>query len=292
MNIKTGDWDEKLCELFSVPMQCLPTIVPSCGDIAKIKHSGRNIPVKANVVDQQASLFGHGCRQIGDTKITFGTGAFILTLTGNHLLQAPEKGLLPTIAWQRHNQSPVYALEGGVYNAGSAIDWAQRIGLFEHYNELNQFDRAPAIERNLAFVPALSGLACPHWDRQAAGLWLGLSLDTDKIDMMQSLLEGIAFRAAEVVNAVNDFTPVNEKLSIDGGVSVNPYFCQFLANILNRKVLVKTNSELTAMGTAQLAGANIEEDGNDVRFYSPTVDLSQYCEKFSEAVSRSRDWRC
>lgn len=250
------------------------------------------MPVTASVVDQQASLFGHGCRHSGDAKITFGTGAFALALTGDKPLRSPEQGLLPTVAWQLSDQAPVYALDGGVYCAGSAIDWGRQLGLFIDYADINQFAAAPAIERNLVFVPGLSGLACPHWDRNAAGAWIGLSADTDKQDLMQSILEGVALRATEVISAMDAFTKVGDSISIDGGVSANPYFCQFLANTLQRQVVVKPMAELTAMGTAQLAGADsvvvMENEGAET-CYLPDVSVD-YRERFERAVSCVRNW--
>src|SRR5690606_32343334 len=136
----------------------------------------------ASVVDQQASLYGHGCRRRGDAKITFGTGAFALAVSGESPVRAPELGLLPTVAWQKAGQAPQYALDGGVYNAGSAVDWARSLGLFDDYAAINAFDGASAAARDLVFVPALSGLACPHWDRRAGGMWIGLTLDTGRED--------------------------------------------------------------------------------------------------------------
>ncbi|MFT5504749.1 MAG: glycerol kinase [Planctomycetota bacterium] len=294
MDLESGQWDQQLCDMFGVPLECLPEIVPTSGYLGSIVSQGRHIPVRASVVDQQASLYGHGCRELGDAKITFGTGAFALVLTGNQALRSPEQGLLPTVAWQMESSVPMYALDGGVYCAGSAIDWGRKLGLFKEYAEINQFDRASAIERDLVFVPALSGLACPHWDRTAAGIWLGLSLETDALDLMQAVLEGVALRAAEVIRAMSEFVAIGDQISIDGGVSVNPYFCQFLANVLGRQVLVKPMAELTAIGTAQLAGAESIDLGlNDapVLRYQPTIDMSHHSERFSEAVARSKNWR-
>ena len=286
LNLETGDWDIELCELFGVPVETLPQIVPTTGDLGRIG----DIPITASVVDQQASLYGHGCRQPGDAKITFGTGAFALTLSGKQLLRSPEQGLLPTVAWQREDEAPVYALDGGVYCAGSAIDWGRKLGLFDQFDEINHFERAPAIERELVFVPALSGLACPHWDRRAAGLWIGMSLDTERRDMIQSLLEGVALRAAEVVQAMSAFTGAADSISIDGGVSVNPYFCQFLADTLQREVAVNSMAELTALGTAQLAGAEVSA-GDAITRYPPRARGQEYLEQFGHAVARARDWR-
>jgi glycerol kinase len=294
MNLHSGAWDSELCELFGVPLQVLPEIVPSTGDLGEILQRGRRVPVRASVVDQQASLYGHGCRQPGDAKITFGTGAFALVITGNELKRSPEQGLLPTVAWETTPGKPVYALDGGVYCAGSAVEWARNLGLFEDYAEINHFERDAAIERDLVFVPALSGLACPHWDRSAAGLWLGMSLQTDRRDLMQALLEGVALRAAEVIRAMGEFAVIGERVSIDGGVSVNPYFCQFLANLLGHRVSVNAMAELTALGTAALAAGGELELAVDLDLrhdYLPDSDMSPYLERFSEAVTRARNWR-
>lgn len=294
LNLQSGNWDEELCALFEVPLEALPEVVPTTGDFGRAECRRGSIPVTASVVDQQASLYGHGCREAGDAKITFGTGAFALTVTGETPLRSPEQGLLPTVAWQLQGQKPVYALDGGVYCAGSAVEWARKLGLFDSYDEIAAFERAPAIERELAFVPALSGLACPHWDRRAAGIWVGLSLDTDRRDLVQALLEGIAFRSVEVVRAMGEFVEVGDDISIDGGLSVNPYFCQFLADLLGRRVAVKSMPELTALGTAQLAGAveSVPSNSADgIAYYCPRADRSRDFERFSDAVSRARGWR-
>ena len=294
LSLHTGEWDGELCELFGVPRQVLPEIVPTTGDLGEIRQRGRPVPVRASVVDQQASLYGHGCRRPGDAKITFGTGAFALAITGNEPLQSPEQGLLPTVAWELTPGRPLYALDGGVYCAGSAIEWARKLGLFEDYVEINRFERGAAIERDLVFVPALSGLACPHWDRSAAGLWLGMSLQTDRHDLAQALLEGIALRAAEVIRAMGGFVALAERVSIDGGVSVNPYFCQFLANVLGRRVSVNAMAELTALGTAALAaGGELPgaAGGGEHTEYIPDADMTGLLDRFGEAVARARGWR-
>ncbi len=296
MNLQRGQWDKDLCDLFGVPVQALPEIVSTTGDFGRIILKERHIPVTASIVDQQAALYGHGCRKPGDAKITFGTGAFALVITGDKPLQSTSQGLLPTVAWQFKNQNPVYALDGGVYSAGSAINWAYSLGLFKTYDEINQFSQPSAVENDLVFVPGLTGLGCPHWDRKAGGLWIGLSLNTQSDDLMQSILEGIVFRTAEVITAMNEFVSIKDDISIDGGLSANSYFCQFLADVLNRKVLVQSSSELTALGTAKLSMGNdidIQLDLKDslMRKYQPEIDKSFYLEKFKDAVKRSAKWR-
>jgi glycerol kinase len=163
MNLRSCEWDADLCAAFGVAPECLPLITPCTGDLGTLEVGGKHVPLVASLVDQQAATYGHGCRLAGDAKITFGTGAFAFAIIGTELPQQLH-GCLPTIAWGRAGEAPVYALDGGVYAAGSAVDWAGRLGLFDSLEELEQLEAEPAIARGLAFVPALAGLACPHWN--------------------------------------------------------------------------------------------------------------------------------
>ncbi len=252
MSLDTCTWDADLCALFGVPLEALPEITSTTGALGEVSIGGRTVPLSASVVDQQAAVYGHGCRNPGDAKITFGTGAFALAIAGP-ARPATGSGLLPTVAWAQSGRPPVYAVDGGVYAAASAVNWARSLGLFSDFAEVGQFATPPAISRGLAFVPALAGLACPHWDRRAAGAWMGMTLDTTKADLVQALFEGIAFRMAEVFAAMEAVRPVASPVSIDGGLSRNSYFCRFLATALGREILVSDEAELTALGTAALA---------------------------------------
>ena len=293
MDLRSCTWDTELCALFGVPLDCLPTIVPTAGVLGQ----WRGIPVCASLVDQQASLFGHGCSQAGDAKITFGTGAFALAVAGPRCPDGSTTGLATTLAWRLGQQAPVYALDGGVYNAASAVNWAKQLGLFQDHTEINQFAKSPAIDRGLAFVPALSGLACPHWDRQAAGLWIGMGLDTSRFDLMQSVLEGVALRAAEVIDSLNTQVPLQSVLSVDGGMSRNAYFMQFLANVLQRQLIVPAFTDTTALGTARMAFQGLGELAPPSKappsaHYAPTLNwpVQPARERFGRAVQRARHW--
>jgi glycerol kinase len=290
MNLETGDWDPELCRLFGVPGECLPQIRPTVGSFGEID----GVPVAASMVDQQAALDGHGCRAAGDVKITFGTGAFALGVTGAHIVRLPERGLLPTVAWQIGRERS-YAVDGGVYNAGSAVDWALRLGLAPDLAALDRVERPPAIERSLAFVPALSGLACPHWDRSAAGLWIGMGLETDAPDLLQALLEGIALRTAEVIEAMGAALPIGSPVSVDGGLVRSDYFVRFLASCLGRSLVVRAFDELTAFGCAGLAaaatGRQLTVPRAGERVIEPANDGAAWRARFAEAVSRAKGWR-
>ena len=289
MNLATCAWDDDLCRLFGVPIEALPRIVPSTGDFGSLDCGGRKIPLAASIVDQQASLYGHGCRNAGDAKITFGTGAFALAVTGSTVPDAD--GPLPTVAWQRAGEKPTYALDGGVYCASSALNWARDLGLFADFAEIDRFDGPSAIARGLAFVPALAGLACPHWDRGARGAWLGLSLDTTPRDMVQAVLEGVAFRTAEAVRAVESVQPLSVPISIDGGMVANGYFCQFLADVLKREILVSSEPELTAIGVAALAAESVGAPfplRRGGRLIAPQQIPASHAARFSRARSLVR----
>jgi glycerol kinase len=297
MNLATGEWDPELCRLFGVPMHLLPPIQACVGEFGIARRM--NVPIVAGIVDQQAALFGHGCRTAGQAKITFGTGAFALAVTGRLPVSAPDSGLLPTVAWRLGAQT-IYAVDGGVYNAGSALDWARRLGLFSQFTEIEEFEAPSAIERGIVFVPALSGLACPYWDRTAAGLLVGMGLDTSSRDLVQAVFEGVALRSAQAMAAMHARLPLASSVSIDGGLSRNPYFCRFLANALNRTVFVPATVDLTGLGISQLAylGAGLSSDGSvppvaaPERTIAPRAPLSDDLHaRFADAVERARGWR-
>lgn len=249
MNLATATWDAELCRLFGVPIEALPAIGPTSGRLGALPGGAA---LTASIVDQQAALYGHGCRRPGEGKITFGTGAFVQCVTRG--LRRPEKpGPLPTVAWQRDGEPVTYALDGGVYAAAAAVNWARALGLFTDYAEIDAFAAAPAIDRGIAFVPALAGLGCPRWNRAARGAWLGLGLADGKPDLMQSLLEGVALRSAEVLAAIAAEQPFSGPVSIDGGMSRNRYFVGFLREVAERALTLSDEPELTAAGLAQMA---------------------------------------
>jgi glycerol kinase len=301
LNLADGRWDDQLCGLFGVPLEILPEVRPTAGSFGALSVAGMKVPLTAAVVDQQAALFGHGCHTPGQAKVTFGTGAFALAVAGERPIDGADRGALPTVAWQLQGSPRIFAAEGGVHTAGAAIDWLHGLGLFTDYREIDGFDRPSALERDLVFVPALAGLATPHWDRGAAGLWLGMGLDTDRRDLCQAVLEGIALRTAEVVCAIAGVIPLEPSLSVDGGLSKNDYFVRYFARAVGKTCEIPATSEMTALGTAQLAmlGAGLATSADSLppvpparRRYVPDAPLdTALVSRFGEAVGRCRNWR-
>ena len=293
MNLADGAWDAELCALFGVPMECLPEIVDNTGEFGAIETSAGKAPVCALIVDQQAALYGSGCRDPGDAKMTFGTGAFALMVTGSEIHRGYERGLLPTVAWRKPGEATVYALDGGVFTAAAAVNWARSQGLFEAFDDINAFGAPAAIDRGLVFVPALSGLGCPHWDRSARGAWLGLSLDHEPADLVQSVLEGVALRSAEVLDAMNACTGSIGAVSVDGGLTRNPYFLQFFADSIEKPVERQTEPEVTALGVAMLAGEAVgapDLTSSDRETVPPRPGGETRRQAFARAVALARKW--
>ena len=286
LDLSTGDWSEELCALHGVPRDALPPIRAVDAGFGTLD----GVPVKVSIVDQQAALYGHGCRAPGDTKITFGTGAFLLAVAGRERPEA--EALLPTIAWQRQGEAPVFAVEGGVYDAGAALEWLRRLGLYTDTRELDGFDGPTALSRGLVFVPALSGLAAPYWDRKAAPLFIGMEAATGRRDMVRAALEGIALLTVGLIDAAQPpGAPITE-ISIDGGLSQSAYFARFLAAASGRTVKVPDMHEMTALGLAALCGTEIGAARGAVRRFTPDGSVSEQDRaRFAAAVGKSRGWR-
>ena len=291
MNLESCTWDASLCQMFGVPIRCLPEIR---GNLTGFGQVG-GIPITASIVDQQAALYGHGCRLRGDTKITFGTGAFALAVSGTAVPDLTNlRGLLPTVAWDL-GHGPVYALDGGVQDAGSAVDWALRAGIATGLEDFDNFTAAPAIERGLFFLPAFSGLGAPHWDRTAAPTLIGLTPEMTRRDMCQALLEGIAFQSAALVTELGQLLPFSGPISIDGGLSENRYFVSFLSQLCQREIAVSASPERTALGAALLAaralGQTLPDDLAKPVIVMPGPTMVSWDARFAEGIARSHNWR-
>ncbi|MDQ6435337.1 FGGY family carbohydrate kinase [Mesorhizobium sp. LHD-90] len=299
MNLGTCAWDRALCDLFGVPMELLPEIVSGEEPIGTVATPSGPLPLLASVVDQVAALYGHGCRSPGDGKVTIGTGAFALMLTGFERPAGLGEGIVPTAAWPTAN-GRAYAADGGVYTAAAAVEWLMRIGLLGGLGEIDALSGPSAASRQVFFVPALAGLACPHWDRSAAGLFIGMDTATSREDMIKAVLEGVAFRIAEVVDTLG--FAAGTAISVDGGLTRSGYFMQFLADICQRPLIGRGEAEVTALGAAHLAQAIASKrDPSEPLTVSglqatahPEVEAGATTalrDRFAEALARSKGWR-
>ena len=253
-DINRLEWDDELLALFDVPRAILPEVLASAGYIGELDFGGgRSLPLHALLVDQQAALFGQACFAPGDMKCTFGTGSFLLMNTGT-APRLSDHGLLTTVAWQMPGGT-TYALDGGIFVTGAAVQWVTESLHFLPDVASSALVAARSTDSAVTFVPALAGLAAPHWQSEVRGAIFGLSRATTPADIVRATLAGIACRTYEVVKAMErDAGQSPAYMKVDGGPSVNSYLMQFLADLLGLEVRVAAAREATAIGVANLAG--------------------------------------
>jgi glycerol kinase len=255
-NIHTMAWDEELLQLFEIPRSILPAIHANAHLFGETdsSHFGRAIPIAGMAGDQQAALIGQACFAPGMVKSTYGTGCFMLMNMGSKAVVSTNR-LLTTPAY-RIGAETAYALEGSIFVAGAAIKWLRdTLGLIESADATEDMARAANPDHGLILVPAFAGLGAPHWAPDARGLIAGLTLDTSAADIVRATLEAIAFQTRDLTDAMaRDGAPVPATVRIDGGMSQNAWFAQFLADMLDVCVERPQSHETTAWGAACLAG--------------------------------------
>ena len=304
MDIRTGNWSAELLEIFNVPVSALPSIVPSYGKLATTDPASflnLELPITGIAGDQQAALFGQTAFEIGESKCTYGTGAFMLTNTGSKVVQS-RNNLLTTIAWQEPNGEITYALEGSVFVAGAAVQWLRDgLGVIESANEIEDLALQVPDSGGVVFVPALTGLGAPHWNPDAKGTILGITRGTTKHHLARATLDAIAFQVRDLVTAISADTNVEPKgLRVDGGAARNNLLMQLQANCLGVPVIRGKDLESTALGAAFLAGIGVgvwssKEELRNVfeleRTFNPEPFDEQIFASWSEAVKLSSNWK-
>lgn len=255
MNITRGDWDADLLDLFDVPPGALPEIVDCAGRFGRSDPSlfGGGIEIAGMAGDQQAAAIGQACLNPGDTKATYGTGAFVLTHTGPERRPSTNR-LLSTLAWQLGGNR-AYALEGSIFVAGSLIKWLRDdLGILSTAAESEALARSVPDSAGVALIPALSGLGAPHWDPNTRAAITGLSFASGKAHIVRAALEAMTHQTHDLMTAFERDGAAWECLKIDGGMVSNDWLAQDLADILALDVERPAFVETTALGAAMLAG--------------------------------------
>lgn len=256
-NIKKLAWDPALCELFWAPQALLPEVRGSSevyGTTKGLSFLPDGIPIAGIAGDQQAALFGQACFGVGESKCTYGTGAFLLMNIGAKPIIS-KRGLLTTLAWKLGDEV-AYALEGSAFIAGAAVQWMRDgLGMVKEAPEIETLARTVKSSGNVVFVPALVGLGAPHWRPEARGLLAGISRDTTSGHLARAVLEGIGFQVYELAEAMRADTGLDiPTFKVDGGASANDLLMQFQSGLLGAPVVRPKMLETTAFGAAFLAG--------------------------------------
>ncbi|WP_114954614.1 FGGY family carbohydrate kinase [Sphingosinicella terrae] len=255
MDIGLGGWDSGLCDLFDAPPHALPEIVDCAGEYGRSDPAllGASIPICGMAGDQQAAAIGQACLSPGETKATYGTGAFVLTHVGRSQPVSDHR-LLATIAWRLGGQT-AYALEGSVFVAGSLIKWLRdELRLIATSAETAAIAGAIEGSGGVYVVPAHCGLGAPHWRPEARAIISGLSFATGRDHVVRASLEAMAHQTHDLMTAFARDGAAWECLKIDGGMAANDWLAQDLADVLDIPVERPAFVETTALGAAMLAG--------------------------------------
>ncbi len=303
-NIHTLTWDEDILELFDIPACMLPKPVPSSQvyGLTEAHYFGAPVRIAGAAGDQQAALFGQACFAPGDTKCTYGTGAFLLMNTGEKPIFS-HNGLVTTIAWGL-NGKVNYALEGSIFVAGAAIQWLRdQLRVIESAADSEYMALKVPDTNGCYVVPAFTGLGAPYWDAYARGAVLGLTRGVNKYHIIRATLDSITYEVGDVLHAMEQDAGISlSGLKVDGGASANNYIMQAQADIIAAPVERPRCVETTAAGAAFLAGLavgywksqeEIQQIWDRDRQFLPQLPedaRQERLEGWKKAVSCTRGW--
>ena len=286
-DIGKGKWDLSLLDLFNIPSEIMPQVLPSSSYFGKISKSlfGKSIPITGVAGDQQSSLFGHTGFHPGFIKNTYGTGCFMLMHTGKDRITS-NNGLITGLAAQVEKK-PSFILEGSVFIAGAVFQWMRdELKIISNSDQVEKIALQAKQNHDVYLVPAFAGLGAPHWNSAVRGCIFGITRDTSSAQIVRAGLESIAFQSLDLMESMErDFDSFKKRpiveLRVDGGASKNNLLMQIQADILNLPVLRPKTTETTALGAAFLAGIGvgffgslntIEEIVEIDRIFEPTLN--------------------
>jgi len=259
-NINNNKWDNEILQKLKIPKNILPEVKNSADNFGKTnkKVVGKEIPISAVLGDQQAAAVGQACFDRGSIKSTYGTGAFIIMNTGSKKINSKNK-LLTTICYRLNNKT-TYALEGSIFIAGAGVQWLRdKIKLINNAYETEKIAKSTKSNNEVYIVPAFSGIGAPYWRPDARGLITGLTRDTDWKTLVRATVESVAYQSYDLFYSMNKDGLMPRIVKIDGGMVANNWFSQFLADVINLKVIRPKVLETTALGAALFAGYQIGE---------------------------------
>jgi glycerol kinase len=254
-NIHTNEWDRELLGLFNVPANMLPEVRDCAADYGHTDADlfGSEIAIGGIAGDQQAALIGQACFTPGMAKSTYGTGCFMIMNTGEKALKSKNR-LLTTIGY-RINGKTIYALEGSIFMAGATIQWIRDgLQLISNAKETQSLAEETGADNSVYMVPAFTGLGAPYWDPEARGAIFGLSRDTGIKEIVTAGLQSVCYQTRDLLQAMSQDGARPASIRVDGGMVVNDWLMQFLADTLGVTIERPRVTETTALGVAYLAG--------------------------------------
>ncbi|HVN83580.1 MAG TPA: FGGY family carbohydrate kinase [Candidatus Binatia bacterium] len=292
LDLDQAQWSPRACEIFDVDLDSLPRIVGCSEVVGETSGFGPTIAVVGLATDQQAALFAQGCWNAGDSKCTYGTGAFLLTTTGREPVRS-RSGLVSCVAWRLDGET-TYCLDGQAYTVGAAVEWLRRIGVIDTAADLDALGGQVPSANGVVFVPALAGLGAPHWSPRSRGTFVGLSLDTERAHLVRAVVEGIGAQVASLADAVAaDRGAPLTRLRADGGLTRSRALMQAQADLLQIPVEVSASPQATAIGIAALTRLGIGAAKYPAQAIGSRAPAQIYEPRMSadEAGSRRAAWQ-
>jgi glycerol kinase len=295
------DWDDELLGSLRIPRAALPSVVDSTGVVGNASVLPGAPPIAGLVGDQQGSLLGQGCIAPGLAKITFGTGGMLDTVVGRErpgFHQRGGHGCFPIVAHRVEGRT-TWGVEGAMLSAGTNVEWLRDdLGILPTSEASHDLASSVTDAGGAWYVPALLGLGTPRWDYGARGTLLGITRGTTAAHVVRAVLEGVAHRGADLVEAAEaDGGEAISAIRVDGGMSANPTFVQALADATARPIEVSPVVEATTLGAAFLAGlavgtwSSLEEAAgtwNPARVVEPAAATDR--DRWRDAVERASAW--
>ncbi|MGB1581739.1 MAG: glycerol kinase GlpK, partial [Nevskiales bacterium] len=254
-NIREQSWDKDLLDLFEIPASLLPDVKDNCADFGSTAPMllGAPIAIGGMAGDQQAALIGQACFKPGMLKSTYGTGCFVIQNIGSEAVLSKNR-LLTTVAYRLDGKT-TYGLEGSIFNAGTAVQWLRdALCLIDDARETEKLARSVETSGGVYLVPAFTGLGAPYWDPDARGAILGLTRDAGIAQITRAALESVCYQTRDLLEAMAADAVRPTRLRVDGGMVVNDWVVQRLADMLQTTVDRPEVIETTALGAAYLAG--------------------------------------
>lgn len=271
-NIHSLKWDSELLGMLDIPEKIFPKVIESDGNFGFVDRTilDAEIPIRAVMADQQSGMFGQACFAENSLKNTFGTAGVLTINIGEKPREI--KGLTTSVGWQVQGDTR-YEAEGVVFHSGQTIQWLRdNLGLYAPSNRIDELVQSVSDNGGVYLVPAMGGLAAPHWDRKARASIQGLSLDTTGAHLVRAAVEAMAFQTVDIIEKLVALGV--DSIKVDGGAASSNFLCQFLANVSGLQVQRPFELERTALGTAYVAGM--------------TVGMWENLEEISEAWSAER----
>ncbi|SEJ50931.1 glycerol kinase GlpK [Demequina mangrovi] len=305
MDIQALEWSDEVLEAFRIPRAMLPEI-RSSSEVYGVGHTNsllRDVPLAGILGDQQAAMFGQAAFDPGESKGTYGSGAFLLVNTGDLVIHS-DNGLLTTVAYRLGDAPAQYALEGSIAVTGALVQWLRdNLGIIDESGDIETLASSVPDNGGVYIVPAFSGLFAPLWRPDARGTVVGLTQFVTKAHLARAALEATVFQTRDVVAAGEaDAGLPLQALNVDGGMAVDNLLMQFMADVLGLDVVRPEVTEATALGAAHAAGLatgywrdldELRDHWHEDRRWGPLMprrEAERLYRNWRKAVARSLDW--